>query len=82
MAMRALKTYGPPGRADEMKQRLDHGKQWLLHTEPAILEDMDMRLAGVAAAGASAAELHKTGATHHRHAALRRRLGATPGFSQ
>jgi ankyrin repeat protein len=59
MAMRALKTYGTPGRAAEMKQRLDHGKQWLLHAEPVILEDMDMRLVGVAATGASAAELRK-----------------------
>jgi ankyrin repeat protein len=59
MAMRTLKTYGTPGRSVEMKQRLERGKQWLLHAEPVILEDMDMRLAGVAAAGASAAELRK-----------------------
>jgi ankyrin repeat protein len=59
MAMRALKVYGMPGRAAEMKQRMERGKQWLLHAEPVILEDMDMRLVGVAAAGASAAELRK-----------------------
>jgi hypothetical protein len=59
MAMRALKTYGTPGRAAETKQRLEHGKQWLLHAEPVILEDLDMRLVGVAAAGSSAAELRK-----------------------
>jgi ankyrin repeat protein len=59
MAMRALKTYGPPGRGNEMKQRIERGKQWLMHAEPVILEDMDMRLAGVAVAGASAAELGK-----------------------
>lgn len=59
MALRALKTYGTPGRAGEMKQRIEHGKQWLMQTEPVILEDMDMRLVGVAAAGASAAELRK-----------------------
>ncbi len=59
MAMRALKTYGTPGRAGEMKQRLERGKEWLLHAEPVILEDMDMRLVGAAAAGASAAELRK-----------------------
>ncbi len=59
MAMRALKTYGSPGRANEMKERIARGKQWLLHAEPVILEDMDMRLVGVAAAGASAAELRK-----------------------
>ncbi len=43
----------------EMKQRIERGKQWLMHAEPVILEDMDMRLVGVAAAGASAAELRK-----------------------
>jgi hypothetical protein len=59
MAMRALKAYGTPGRADEMKQRMERGKQWLTHAEPVILEDMDMRLVGAAAAGASAAELRK-----------------------
>jgi ankyrin repeat protein len=59
MAMRALKTYGTPGRADEMMRRMERGRQWLMHAEPVILEDMDMRLVGAAAAGASAAELHK-----------------------
>ncbi len=59
MAMRTLKTYGTPGRSAEMKQRLERGKQWLMHAQPVILEDMDMRLAGVAAAGATAAELRK-----------------------
>jgi ankyrin repeat protein len=59
MAMRALKTYGTPGRADEMKQRIARGKQWLMHAEPVILEDMDMRLVGAATAGANAAELKK-----------------------
>ncbi len=42
-----------------MKQRIELGKQWLTHAEPMILEDLDMRLVGVAAAGASAAELRK-----------------------
>jgi hypothetical protein len=59
MAIRALKTYCTPGRANEMKERIARGKQWLLHAEPVILEDMDMRLVGVAAAGGSAAELRK-----------------------
>ena len=59
MAMRALRTYGTPGRQSEMKERIARGKQWLLHAQPVILEDMDMRLVGVAAAGASAAELRK-----------------------
>ncbi len=59
MALRALETYGTPGRSSEMKQRMELGKRWLMHAEPVILEDLDMRLVGVAAAGASAAELRK-----------------------
>lgn len=59
MAMRTLKAYGTPGRAAETKQRLARGKAWLLLAEPVILEDMDMRLVGVAAAGASPVELRK-----------------------
>ena len=82
MAMRALKTYGTPGRRNEMKQRIERGKQWLVHAEPVILEDMDMRLVGVAAAGASAAELRKLAEPILAHAALRRRLGATRRISE
>jgi squalene cyclase len=59
MAIRALKTYGTPGRAIEMKQRIERAKQWLLHASPLTTEDFDMRLNGVAAAGASTAELRK-----------------------
>ena len=59
MAMRALKAFGSEGRASEIKERLARGKQWLLSSKPVILEDLDMRLVGAAAAGASAAELRK-----------------------
>ena len=59
MGIRALKTYGTPGRAAEMKERIERAKQWLLRATPVILEDYDMRLLGVAAAGASPAELKK-----------------------
>ena len=59
MAIRALKTYGTPGRGAEMKERIERAKQWLLRTTPVTTEDFDMRLAGVAAAGATSAELRK-----------------------
>jgi ankyrin repeat protein len=59
MAIRALKTYGTPGRAAEMKERIERAKQWLLRANPVTTEDFDMRLAGVAAAGATASELRK-----------------------
>src|SRR5204863_7052130 len=54
-----LKTYGTPGRNDEMKQRIERAKQWLLRANPMTTEDFDMRLTGVAAAGASASDLRK-----------------------
>jgi hypothetical protein len=59
MAIRALKTYGTPGRATEMKDRIERGKQWLLHASPVTLEDFVMRLNGVAAAGAPVSDLRK-----------------------
>jgi ankyrin repeat protein len=59
MAIHALKTYGTPGRADETKQRIEHAKQWLLRANPMTTEDFDMRLSGVAAAGAPASDLRK-----------------------
>jgi ankyrin repeat protein len=59
MAIRALKTYGTPGRAVEMKERIERAKQWLLHATPVTTEDLVMRLAGVAVAGAPASELRR-----------------------
>jgi len=59
MAIRALKTYGTPGRAAEMKERIERGKQWLLHATLVTTEDFVMRLSGVAAAGAPASDLRK-----------------------
>jgi len=59
MAVRSLKIYGTPARAAETKERIERAKQWLLHADAITTEDLDMRLAGVAAAGAGAAELRK-----------------------
>ena len=59
MAIRALKTYGTPGRAAEMKERIERARQWLLRATAVTIEDLDMRLVGVAAAGASASDLRK-----------------------
>lgn len=59
MAIHALKTYGTPGRAAEMKQRIERARQWLLHANPVNTEDFVMRLSGVAAAGAPLSELRK-----------------------
>ena len=59
MAVRALKAYGTPGRAAEMKDRIERAKQWLLRANPVTIEDFAMRLTGVAAAGAPPSELRK-----------------------
>jgi hypothetical protein len=59
MAIRALKTYATPGRAVEMKERIERAKQWLLRANPVTTEDFDMRLAGIAAAGAASSDLRK-----------------------
>jgi N-acyl-D-amino-acid deacylase len=59
MAIRALKAYGTPGRAAEMKDRIDRAKQWLLHANPVTTEDFAMRLTGIAASGASISDLRK-----------------------
>jgi ankyrin repeat protein len=59
MGIRALKTYGTPGRAAEMKQRIERARQWLLRANPVTTEDFAMRLSGVAAAGAPLSELRK-----------------------
>jgi hypothetical protein len=51
LGIRALKTYGTPGRAEEMRARIERAKQWLLHNQPLTTEDRDMRMAGIASAG-------------------------------
>ncbi len=51
LGIRALKTYGPPGRAPEMQARILRARQWLLHNPPLTTEDYDMRMVGVASAG-------------------------------
>ena len=53
MAIRALKTYGTPGRAAEMKDRISRAKQWLLRASPVTTEDYTMRLLGLASGSAS-----------------------------
>ena len=57
MGLRALKAYATPGRAAEMQQRIERAREWLLNAEPVILEDRDMQLVGVAAAGSDATTL-------------------------
>jgi hypothetical protein len=62
MALRALAKYGTPGRAAETKARMARARQWLLEAKPVILEDLNMRLLGVAAARGTFADLRKLAA--------------------
>jgi hypothetical protein len=57
MAIRALETYGTPGRAVEMKQRIARGKDWLIRASPVTTEDLDMQLIGIARVSAPASDL-------------------------
>lgn len=57
LAVRALKVYGPPGRAAEMKQRIETAKQWLLSAKPLTAEDRNMQLLGLHWAGVDARAL-------------------------
>jgi ankyrin repeat protein len=59
MAIHALKTYGPRGRAAETKDRIERAAQWLRTAEPLVTEDLAMRLSGLAAAGAGPADLRE-----------------------
>jgi len=51
LGIRALKTYGTPGRAAEMRARIERAKQWLLHNQPVTAEDHDWRMVGIFSAG-------------------------------
>jgi hypothetical protein len=57
LAIRALKMYGTPGRAAENQERIERAKQWLMSAEAVTAEDRNMRLIGVAAAGARGSTL-------------------------
>jgi ankyrin repeat protein len=51
MGIRAIKAYGPPGRAAEMNERVARAKAWLAAAKPTTQEDRNMQLLGLAWAG-------------------------------
>ena len=57
LCVRSLKAFGPPGRADEMKARIEKARRWLIAATPVTSEDRNMRLLGLYWAGADAAAL-------------------------
>jgi ankyrin repeat protein len=62
LAIRALKVYAPPARAD-ISRRFSKAQQWLLAATPVTAEDRNMQLLGLHWAGADAAALKPLAAT-------------------
>lgn len=54
VCIRALKAYGPPGRAAEMDARIRKARQWLEAAKATTAEDRNMQLLGLYWAGANA----------------------------
>jgi hypothetical protein len=52
LAIRAIKAYGSPGRAAEMKDRIERATAWLKKSTPVTTEDRNMQLLGLSWAGA------------------------------
>jgi hypothetical protein len=57
LCLRAMKTYGAPGRAPEWAARISKARHWLETAKPITAEDRDMQLLGMAWAGADAKSL-------------------------
>jgi ankyrin repeat protein len=51
LCVRAMKVYGPPGRAPEMEMRIAKAREWLESAKPASAEDRNMQLLGLYWAG-------------------------------
>jgi ankyrin repeat protein len=51
LCIRAMKVYGPPGRAPEMEARIAKARQWLETAKPVTAEDRNMQLLGLGWAG-------------------------------
>jgi hypothetical protein len=48
LCLRAMKTYGAPGRAPEWAARISKARHWLETAKPITAEDRDMQLLGMA----------------------------------
>jgi ankyrin repeat protein len=55
-AIRALKTYAPPGRAADVNERLARATAWLAVQKPVTTEDRNMQLLGLLWAGRGMAD--------------------------
>jgi ankyrin repeat protein len=59
MCIKAMKAYGPPGRAAELEARIAKARQWLETARPATAEDRNMQLLGIYWAGADSRRLSR-----------------------
>jgi ankyrin repeat protein len=57
LGIRMIAVYAPPGRAVEMKDRIERAKAWLASAVPVTSEDRNMQLLGLHWAGADSAAL-------------------------
>jgi ankyrin repeat protein len=57
LGLRVMTVYGPPGRAIEMKDRIDRATVWLLAAKPVSSEDRNMQLLGLRWSGRKSTEL-------------------------
>ena len=76
LTLRALVTYAPPGRRDELARRVARARDWLRAVEPADSEEGALQLFGLHWAGAPATELGPL------LDALRKRQNPDGGWSQ
>ena len=56
VALRSIKLYPIPGRREELKERVDRARRWLLSAKASSTEDRSMQLNALADAGASRSE--------------------------
>src|SRR3989442_3767027 len=56
VALRSIKLYPIPGRREELKERVDRAKRWLLSAKSSSTEERSMQLNALADARASASE--------------------------
>jgi ankyrin repeat protein len=62
LGVRAIKMYGPPGRAAEWTARVNKAKEWLLAATPLTADDRNMQLLGLIWGGADARTVSKLAA--------------------
>jgi ankyrin repeat protein len=76
LAIKAMQLYGPPAMKDQLDERLDRGRAWLISSEPVTTVDRAFQLLGLRWASANASH------TDSALAALRTSQRSDGGWSQ